>query len=169
MKIVEKDGHEVVKFENPGVAVICYEIDQSGVLSTIGIVKETNPLFETGYSENLIMGTVETEDNSLLERAMKELKEEAGLEITDSTKWFYLGELYTSKVSPDPIYLFSVNVSGITPQPPTGDSTDKIEKIISFSMIPAQDILRIGDSILLASFFKLFMKIYNRELKPVNI
>lgn len=166
MKIVEKDGHEVVKFDNPGVGVICYEIDQNGVISTIGIVKETNAHFDSGFSENIVMGTVEVEDTSMLERAMKELKEEAGLEVTDSSKWSYLGDLYTSKVSPDPIYLFAVNVSGMTPQPPAGDGE---EKIISFSMIPSQDILKIGDSILLASFFKLFMKIYSKELKPVTI
>jgi len=166
MKIVEKDGHEVVKFDNPGVGVICYEIDQNGVISTIGIVKETNTLFDDGFSENIVMGTVEAEDTSMLERAMKELKEEAGLEVTDSSKWSYLGDLYTSKISPDPIYLFAVNVSGMTPQPPVGDGE---EKIISFSMIPSQDILKIGDSILLASFFKLFMKIYSKELKPVTI
>lgn len=162
MKIIEQEGIQVVKFDNPAVGVICYEMDQNGVISTIGIVKEKNPHFDSGYSESIIMGTVENNDSSMLERAMKELKEEAGLEVLESTKWSYLGELLTSKISPDPIYLFAVNVSGMTPQVPSGDGE---ENIISFSMVPAKD-LNTKDSVVLSSFFKLFLKIYNKELKP---
>lgn len=166
MKIIEKDGTSIVKFDKPAVGIICYDLDQNSVLNNIGVVKETNALFDKGYTENLIMGGVETEDSSLLERAAKELKEEAGLEVADVTKWGYLGEIYTSKISPDPIYLFSVNVTGLTPQPPTGDGQ---EELISFSMIPVQDAIAIGDSVLTSAFFKLFMTIYSKELKPITI
>jgi 8-oxo-dGTP pyrophosphatase MutT (NUDIX family) len=162
MKIVEKEGIQVVKFDNPAVGVICYEMDQSGVISTIGIVKEKNPHFDSGYSESIIMGTVESSDNSMLERAMKELKEEAGLEVVESTKWAYLGELNTSKISPDPIYLFAVNVSGLTPQTPSGDGE---EKILTFSMVPTKDLVS-KDTVVLSSFFKLFLKVYSKELNP---
>ena len=164
MKIVEKEGNSIVKFDNPSVAIICYDEDQSGVISTIGVVKETNSLFSEGFSESLVMGMIEDNDGSLLERAMLLLKKEASFEITDVTKWSYLGEMHLSKISPDSIYLFSVNVSGSTPQVSSED-----EKTTAFSMIPAQDIMKIGDAVLLASFFKLFMNVYSRDFKPVTI
>lgn len=165
MNIVEKEGHKIVKFDKSCIGIIAYELNSEGVLSSVGVVKETNPLFDKGYTENLIMGTVETADATLIERAMKELKEEGGIELTDLSKWLFMGEIYTSKVSPDPIYLFAVNVTDITPQPPAGDGK---EKIVSFSMRPIQSILEIGDSILISAFFKLFMRIYSKELNPIG-
>lgn len=166
MKISEKDGYSVVRFDKPAVAVICYEKDSNDILSSIGVVKELNPHFEKGYTENLVMGGVEEEDSSLLSRAMIELKEEAGLEIKDSKKWSYLGEINTSKISPDPIYLFAVNASGYQPQVPKGD---KDEKIISFSMKPVQEALLDADAVTISAFFKLFMDMYKQDLKTLTV
>jgi len=166
MEIIEKDDLRAVKFDKPGVAVISYTLDESGVINAIGVVKETNSLFEKGYTENLVMGGVETDDTSLLQRAAKELKEEGGLEVADVKKWSYLGDIFISKMCLDPVHLFSVDVSGLTPQVPQGDGH---EKIISFSLMPVQDALKIGDSILVSAFFKLFLKIYKKELTPLAI
>ena len=153
-----------MKFEKACVAVITYTQDAQGVIQEIGIVKEKNPHFESGFSQNIVMGTVEPEDSSLLQRAMIELKEEAGIEVTDSLKWNYLDEIFTSKVSPDPIYVFAVNVSEAKLTPPKGDKTGE-EEIYSFTLMPVQDALKIADSVLLASFFKLFMTLYQKEIK----
>ena len=164
MELKEKDGIQAVHFEKACVCVLAYTLDAQGVIESIGIVKEKNPHFESGFSENLIMGTVETDDTSLLQRAMIELKEEGGIEVTTSTKWLYLGEIYTSKVSPDPVYLFAVNVTGENLETPKGDKSGE-EEIISFSLLPVQEALANNDSILLSSFFKLFMQIYQKEIK----
>jgi 8-oxo-dGTP pyrophosphatase MutT (NUDIX family) len=160
MEIVIKENFKALRFPNPGVAVICYTMDQNRVLSEIGVVKEKNPHFPGSYCENLIMGTVESSDTSLLQRAMIELKEEGGLEIEDSNKWLFLGEIYASKLSPDPIYIFAVDVTGKTPETPLGDGR---EVIYSFTLTPIQKALEIGDSILISSFFKLFMKVYQKD------
>jgi|688.fasta_scaffold165048_5 8-oxo-dGTP pyrophosphatase MutT (NUDIX family) len=164
MEIQEKDGIEVVRFPKACVAVIVYTLDANGVIKEIGVVKEKNPHFQEGFTENVIMGTVEAEDTSLLERAMIELKEEAGVEILDSLKWSFLGEIYTSKISPDPIYMFSVNATGASISSPTGDGTGT-EKILSFELLPASEALKKGDSVMLSAFFKLFMQIYQKEIK----
>lgn len=164
MEIQEIEGVKAVKFAKACVAVITYTLDAQSVIQEIGIVKEKNPHFDSGFSQNVVMGTVEPEDTSLLQRAMIELKEEAGIEVTDSLKWSYLDEIYTSKVSPDPIYVFAVNVSEATLQTPKGDNTGE-EEIISFELLPVQDALKIADSVLLASFFKLFMTLYQKEIK----
>jgi hypothetical protein len=163
MKIVEKDGKSVVKFEKPAVAVICYEKDQEGVISSVGIVKENNSFFKNGYSENLIMGAIEEEDTSLLHRAMIELKEKSGLQIDDHTKWAFLGEILTSKISPDPIYLFSVEITGQIPQPLTGENKAQ------FNLSPVQSVIQNGDAVTISAFFRLFMKIYKKDFNPSTI
>lgn len=161
MKIVEKDGYKAVRFPNSGVAVIAYTLE-NGILAEIGIVKEKNPHFEGGFSENIVMGTVENDDTSLLKRAAIELKEEAGLEVGDTSKWKYLGEIYASKISPDAIHVFSVDVSGMTPGKPEGDGR---EVIFDFTLLPIQKALEIRDSILISAFFKLFMNVYSKDFK----
>jgi 8-oxo-dGTP pyrophosphatase MutT (NUDIX family) len=162
MKIAEQEGYKVVRFDNPGVAVIAYNFDDNGVLSEIGIVKEKNPHFEGGFTENIVLGTVENDDTSLLKRAALKLKEEGGVEVADISKWSYLGEVYCSKVSPDPLHLFAVDVTGAKMEKPTGDGK---EVIFSFEMTPIPKALELKDSILLASFFKLFMQIYKKDFK----
>jgi 8-oxo-dGTP pyrophosphatase MutT (NUDIX family) len=166
MEIKEIDGIESVRFSQACVAVIAYTLDVNGVISEIGIVKEKNPHFEEGYSENIIMGAVESEDTSLLQRAMIELKEEGGAEVLDSLKWSFLGEVYTSKISPDPIYMFAVNLSSIVLEKPKGEIGSD-EKILSFTMMPVQEALSKADSVLLSAFFKLFMQIYQKEIKSI--
>jgi 8-oxo-dGTP pyrophosphatase MutT (NUDIX family) len=163
MNIIDKDGIKAVKYPNPAVAVIAYTVDPNGVLNEIGLVKEKNPHFDSGYSESIIMGAVEKDDSSLLQRAASELKEEGGIELSDTSKWFYLGEVYMTKMSPDPIHLFAADVSGITPQHPNGDGK---EDIYSFSLKPVQQGLEIKDSLLYTAFFKLFMQIYKKDFKP---
>lgn len=163
MNIKEIEGYKAVKFENPAVAVITYTLDND-VITHIGIVKEKNPHFAEGYSENLIMGGVEQNDTSLLQRAMIEMKEEAGIEVTDSLKWSYLGETYSTKLSPDPIYMFAVNVSDQKLSKPKGEEGSN-EKIISFVLKPVDEAMLSNDSLLQTAFFKLFMKIYQKQIK----
>lgn len=163
MNIKEIEGYKAVKFDNPAVAVITYALDND-VITHIGIVKEKNPHFASGYSENLIMGGVEPGDTSLLHRAMIEMKEEAGIEVSDSLKWSYLGEIYSSKLVPDPIYIFAVNVTGQKMASPKGDQ-DSNEKILSFVLKPVDEALLSADSLLQTAFFKLFMKIYQKQIK----
>lgn len=163
MNIVDKDGIKAVKYPHPAVAVIAYTLDANSVLTHIGIVKEKNPHFDSGYSESIIMGAVEKSDTSLLQRAASELKEEGGIELSDTTKWFYLGEVYMTKASPDPLHVFSANVTGVTLGKPQGDGK---EEIYSFQLRPAQDALEIKDSLLYTAFFKLFMQLYKKDFKP---
>lgn len=164
MNIKEIDGIKAVRFSKACVAVIAYTLDENGVINEIGIVKEKNPHFEQGFSQNVIMGTVESDDTSLLQRAMIELKEEGGAEVLDSLKWSFLGELYTSKISPDLIYMFAVNLTGTSLEKPKGDPGTS-EKILSFTMTPVQQALDSSDSITMSIFFKLFMQIYQKEIK----
>jgi 8-oxo-dGTP pyrophosphatase MutT (NUDIX family) len=163
MEIKELEGFKAVRFDEACVAVIAYTLDANGMIQNIGIVKEKNPHFESGYSENIVMGAVEKEDTSLLQRAMIELKEEAGIELNDSLKWKYIGEIYTTKISPDPIYLFSVNATNVEREQPKGDNGG-IEQIISFSFIPPNEALKMSDSIVLSAFFKLFMQLYQKDI-----
>ena len=91
------------------------------------------------------------EDTSLLLRAMILLKEEVGAEINDSTSWIYLDSLKTDSKSN--FYVFGVKIP-----------TDMEHDSKNFSMIDAKEAVNFRDSILIASFFKLFMNIYKKEI-----
>jgi len=161
MEVREIEGYKAVRSANANIAVITYTLSND-IISEIGIVREKNPHFSAGFCENLISGIVTDDDASLLERAMTELKTVTGLAVKDSLKWCYLGEIYHSKISPDPIYIFSVNVTGCKLQKLTSDT------VLSFTLVPVNDALKIQDSILQTSFFKLFMKLYQKEIKDTT-
>jgi 8-oxo-dGTP pyrophosphatase MutT (NUDIX family) len=154
-----KEDIEVEISQNPAVAVITYSLDDSGVLDKVGIVTEKNPLFPGGVYQSVVVGTLEEDDESMLERAMQETQEEAGYVIEDSSRWSYLGEIYTSKQFRVPLYCYCVDVTGIDNDPPTGDGSEE-EKGIQFSMESLDKVRIIPDALLQSLFMKLFFKLY---------
>lgn len=162
MEIINKDGFNAVRCSKTAVAVILYTLDESGLLDQIGIVTEKNPHFKSGSYSGLVMGGVEADDTSLLSRAKIETKEESGYDVIENERWTYLGELFTSKIIPEPIYCYSADVTGLDASAPKGDGSEH-ESTIQFDLIDLAKIRNINDSIVQSCFFKLFSKLYNKE------
>jgi len=162
-EIITKDGFHAIKHENSSIAVLLYTLDENDLLDKIGVVTEKNPHFSEGTYTGIIMGTVESEDSSLLFRAKQESIEEAGYEITDNDRWDFLGEIYTSKLFPESIYCYSADVTGLTPSVPSGDGSPQ-EKGIQFTLLSLNKAQKIPDSILQSCFLKLFTKLYKNQI-----
>jgi 8-oxo-dGTP pyrophosphatase MutT (NUDIX family) len=163
-EIIESDGFYCVKCKKSSVAVITYRLGEDGLLEGVGLVTEKNPFFRDSVYKGLVMGGVEREDKSLLMRAKQETMEEAGYEVNDDLRWKYIGEMNTGKVVQNPVYCFSVDLTGLDGSAPRGDGTEN-EKGISFEFIPLNQAFNIPDSLYQACLFKLFANLYKTDIQ----
>ena len=152
MEIKEIDNCQAVVNSEPLVCILTYTAENE-ILSSIGIINELNPHFPGNRVETVIIGKMESEDISCLQRAMIELKKCTGIEITDSLKWTYLGEMYMSKYAPDSLYVFVVNISDMK----IDSDTFKLKNI--------EEALQSKDALLHAIFFKFFLTYYHKQIK----
>jgi 8-oxo-dGTP pyrophosphatase MutT (NUDIX family) len=162
-EIISKEDFYAIKNEKSVIAVAVYTLDDEGLLDKIGLVTEDNPHFQSGRYTGLVMGKVEDDDTSLLSRAKIETREESGFDVTDAERWSFLGELFTSKIFPEPIYCYSVDVTGLEAGKITGDGSEA-EATIAFKLAGLDEVQKINDSIVQSCFFKLFNKLYKQEL-----
>jgi 8-oxo-dGTP pyrophosphatase MutT (NUDIX family) len=156
---IEKSGDLEALRMTPGVAVILYTLDESGLLDKIGIVTEKNSFFPGGVYKSVVTGKVEESDESFLERAVQETLEETGFLVENDECWMYLGEIYTSKFISSPLYCYSADVTGLTASKPFGDSSEA-ENGIEFEMMSLDKVKNIPDALLQSLFMKLFLKLY---------
>ena len=166
--LVDVDGHVGIRSKHMTVGVLPYTTDDNGMIEKIGILNEYNTFREGNYCDTIITGTVEYEDDSLLFTAIRELKEEGGINMEgDNTeKWIFLGSVYTSKDSDKIIPLFAVNVTGKDINKPQGDGSKK-EKLSEFSLVPVGDGLVSEESLLLSAFLRLFNFMYAKSMNNV--
>jgi 8-oxo-dGTP pyrophosphatase MutT (NUDIX family) len=162
-EIISKDDFYAIKNSSSVVAIIVYTLDEEGLLDKIGVVTESNPHFQSGTYTGLVMGKVEYEDSSLLQRAKIETREESGYDVSEAERWDFIGELYTSKIFPEPIYCYSVNVTDLEQGEIKGDGSVQ-ESTIKFNLIDLSSAKLINDSVLQSCFFKLFTELYKEDL-----
>lgn len=161
--IVSKDGFHAIKTKKSSVAVLLYTLDENELLDKIGIVTEKNPYFTEGSYTGLILGTVENEDPSLLYRAKQEALEEGGYDISEKSRWDFIGELYTSKIFPTSICCYCADITGLKGEKPKGDGSSA-EEGIQFNLVSLNKAQKISDSILQTCLFKLFTKLYKNQI-----
>jgi len=161
-EVINIEGTYAVMNKHSAVAVIVYTLDEKGVLDKIGVVTEPNPHFLSKTYTGPVMGRVEIEDKSLLSRAKQETKEETGYDVKDHNRWAFIGEMITSKLLPDPVYCYSVDVTGLEQGEITGDGSES-EKTMKFELLDLNIASEINDTILQTCFFKLFNKLYKKE------
>jgi len=161
-EVINIEGIYAVLNTHSAVAVLVYSLDEKGVLDRIGVVTEPNPHFLSKTYTGPVMGRVETEDKSLLSRAKQETKEESGYDVNDQSRWSFIGEMITSKLLPEPVYCYAVDVTGLEQGEITGDGSEK-EKALKFELLDLNRVSEINDTILQACFFKLFNKLYKKE------
>lgn len=144
--------------KDDNVVVLPY-IEENKVVTQIGVMWEHNPLRKNNYWTTAITGNVEDDETSL-ECAKRELKEESGYDIQDDSKWMYVGKLVMSKsvTMEHPCYI--VNITGLTQTDKTGDGTEN-EKLSKFKLIPVSEIPLINDGFVLSMVLKMFFKKFN--------
>lgn len=165
--VIEREGKVGIRSTVESVMILPFINDDQGLPLMLGVLKEKNPFREGGYSISLISGTSEDEDPDFLETAKRELKEESGFDVTDNSKWHFLGTVTASKMVDAEHPCFGVDVTGLGKDITTTDGSES-EKLSEFIFIPANDVVKAKDVFIPAIFLKLFkfvvgMDLYNRD------
>lgn len=165
--VIEIDGMTGIRSTSDSVIILPFVTDDQGLPLMLGVLKERNPFREGGYSVTLISGTSDDEDPDFLETAKRELKEESGFDVPDSSKWCFLGTVTASKIVDAEHPCFAVDVTGINRGEAITDGSEQ-ERLSEFIFIPANDVVKSKDVFIPAIFLKLFkfvvgMDLYNRD------
>ena len=137
------------------VVVMPFTSDADGLPLTIGVLREPNPFREDGVNISLVTGCTDDEDGDLLSTAKRELNEETGLNVTDNSKWYYLGSVTSSKFVDHEQPCFAVDVTGVEREEPKTDGSEQ-EKNSEFLFIIANDAVKAKDIFIPGLFLKLF-------------
>jgi hypothetical protein len=162
--VVDVEGQIGLKNKHMSVGVLPYRVDEHGLISEIGLLHELNYFREGNYSDTLITGTIEYEDDSLILTAVRELKEEGGFELPEDNteRWIFLGPIYLYKNSDQMVPVFAVDVTGIEQKDASGDGSDK-ENQSYLKMVPVSDGISSDESLVLSSFIRLFNYMYAKS------
>lgn len=161
--VVERDGMTGIVPADLSVVILPFERNQKGLMKSIGVLKEFNPFRRGGNSMTLVTGRTEDEDPHILDTAKRELKEEAGFDVSDSERWFFLGNLTTSKLVDMEHPCFAVDVTGLERNIPEGDGSEQENKS-EFMMVSVSQALGSTDALIPALFIKVFKFIYGFDI-----
>jgi 8-oxo-dGTP pyrophosphatase MutT (NUDIX family) len=162
--VIERDGKVGIEILFTNVVIMPFIRDEQGLPLAIGVIKEPNPFREGGNSISLITGTTEDEDPDFYSTAVRELEEESGYKVEDASRWYYLGNVYSSKLVDHEQPCFAVDVTGITRGQATGDGSEDEAKQ-EFVMIPANDVVKVKDVFIPGLFLKLFKYVLGMDLQ----
>jgi len=151
----------VPNFNN--VVILPYVSDKDGLPLLIGVLKEYNVFREGGYSISPITGSSDDEDPNYLSTAKRELEEESGYKVEDSSRWFFLGNVVSSKFVDHEQPCFAVDVTDMKVDKPKTDGSIK-ESLSEFVFIPANDVVKCKDVFIPALFLKLFKYVLGKDL-----
>ncbi|MFM2010304.1 MAG: hypothetical protein RLZZ479_695 [Bacteroidota bacterium] len=167
--VIDIEGQIGLKAKTMSIAVMPFTVDEHNIVDKIGFLKEYNPFRESGYANTLITGTVETEDEDLVQTVIRELKEEGGIECPQDQigRIIYLGNFYPYKDSDRMIPTFAIDVSGLTLGEATGDGSKK-EEMSTFHLAPANEGLSTDELLPLAAFLRLFNFFYQKSI-PTDV
>jgi 8-oxo-dGTP pyrophosphatase MutT (NUDIX family) len=163
--VVEVMGQRGFKAKTMSVAVMPFTTDENSIVDKIGFLKEFNPFREGNYANTLITGTVESEEQDLIQTVIRELKEEGGIECPQDqvSRIIYLGNFYPYKDSDRMVPTFAVDVTSLTLGEPEGDGSKK-EELSSFHLLPVTDAMSTDELLPLAAFLRLFNFFYTKTL-----
>ena len=151
LEITLIDGIEAVKSDSK-ICVAIYTLDNDNSINMIGLYSEKNPHFNEDYVK-FVMDKIEKNDNSILSKAKNIVKTRCGYDISDSLKWTYLGEFFTSDEIVSSVYCYGVDVTGL----------EEI-KTSDFNLKNVNEIRTVKDSVTQACFFRLFINLYKKDL-----
>lgn len=160
--VISIDDHYYLISKKRKVAVLPYTIDTRGLLDKVGVVKDYNYIFEN-YDYTLISGYINQDDGTNLVTANRVLYDVIGMNFTNADDWMYLGGLYNTLTSDSPIYLYCVDLTQQELK-----ETEEIEQTtnnkLKFKMIDSSFVITSDDTLLLASYLRLFNFFYINSL-----
>lgn len=149
------------------VVIMPFTSDDNGLPLTVGVLEEPNPFREGGHNVTLVTGCTDDEDGDLLSTAKRELYEEAGINVEDNSKWYYLGAVTSSKFVDHEQPCFAVDVTGIPIEEPKTDGSE-LEKNAKFKFIIANDVVKAKDIFIPGLFLKLFKYVLGIDIQSAS-
>jgi hypothetical protein len=159
--VISIDEHYYLVSKKHRVAVLPYTIDTRGLLDKVGVVKDFNYIFEN-YDYTLINGYISQDDGTNLVAANRVLYEVLEVNLTNADDWMYLGGLYNTLTSDSPTDLYCVDLTDKQIK-----ETEEVEQSINkkkFKMIDSSYVITSDDTLLLASYLRLFNYFYVNSL-----
>jgi hypothetical protein len=160
--VVEIKDHYYLISKKHQVTVLPYTIDARGLLDKVGVVKDYNYIFED-YDYTLINGYINEDDGTNLVAANRVLFEAIGMNMTNADDWMYLGSLYNTLTSDSAIDLYCVDLTD--KEIPTTEEAEENQEKIKFKMIDSSYVITSDDTLLLASYLRLFNYFYVNSLQ----
>ena len=159
--VIEIQDHYYLVSKKHRVTVLPYTIDSKGLLDKIGVIKDYNYVFEE-YDYTLINGYINQDDGTNLVAANRVLYEAIGINVTNADDWMYLGGLYNNLTSDSAISLYCVDMTQKEIKETEEVQEDK--KKAKFKMIDSAVAITSDDTLLLASYMRLFNYFYVNAL-----
>lgn len=159
-KVIERDDHYYVQSKFDRVCIVPYSVSSDGLLSDIGVVETWNDE-EKQKSLTLVTGYLNQDDETNLVGANRVLYEVTGNNLTDASKWMFLGSVYNSLTSDSPIRIYAVNVTGMDIK----EETQKPELQRKFKLMESSKVVQTDDLLFLGAFTRLFNFFYTNSLK----
>jgi len=159
--VIEINDHFYLVSKKHQVTVLPYTIDSKGLLDKIGVIKDYNYVFEE-YDYTLLNGYISQDDGTNLVAANRILYETLGINITNADDWMYLGGLYNNLTSDSAIDLYCVDITD--KEIPNTEKTEENIQKNKFKMIDSSNVITSDDTLLLASYLRLFNFFYVNSL-----
>jgi len=155
--VIERGGRYFTRSKKDLLCIIPYTISEEGLLDKIGIVELWNDI-EKKSLLTLIHGYLSEDDGTNLVGANRIFFQNLKANITDATKWMYLGSVFHTMVSDSPIRLYCIDVSGM-------DLEERpIEESKIFKLFDVAKVLQTDDLLFLGGFTRLFNYFYIKSL-----
>lgn len=158
-EVIEWNDHYYIKSKFDRACVLPYTISD-GLLDKIGVVELWNEE-EKETTLTLLTDYFSKDDETNLVGANRILYSITGVNITDASRWMYLGSLFNSLSSDSPIKVYAVNVTDITIE----ENVLDIETRRNFKFLDSAKVTQTDDILFLGSFNRLFNFFYTNSIK----
>lgn len=159
--VISINEHYFLISKKHRVAVLPYTIDTRGLLDKVGVIKDYNYIFED-YDYTLINGYISQDDGTNLVAANRVLYEVIGINLTNADDWMYLGGLYNTLTSDSPTDLYCVDLTA--KEVIETEEVEESKNKVKFKMIDSSFVITSDDTLLLASYLRLFNYFYVNSL-----
>jgi len=162
--LIKYNSKHGLHMKTTSVAILPYTVNESGIVETIGILKEWNPLRPDGYAHTLVTGTIEDSDEDAYTTAVRELSEETGISMTadNPDKWIFLGNFHDAKDTDRTMPTFAVDATGVNIGQPAPQNDTEAASTFEFHDVN-EVIATSKETLVLAAFLRLFNLMYNKS------
>lgn len=161
-EVIEDKGHYYLRSKIDQICVLPYTISQDGLLDKIGIIEVWNDL-EKKNIQTLLRGYLNEDDGTNLVGANRLLYQISGSNITEASRWMFLGTVFNSLASDSPLRIYAVDVSGVEVKGEQYVMNEEDRK--RFRMMNSNQVAQSDDLLFLGAFTRLFNFFYTQSLK----